>query len=35
MNKHSGIHKLLTLVLLGAFTFSNAIPYRQVIVLEG
>lgn len=31
MKKNSGIHKLLTLVLLGAFTFSNAIPYSQFI----
>lgn len=31
MRKISGIQKIVTLVLLGIFTFSNTIPYQQFI----
>ncbi|WP_155969846.1 PhrA family quorum-sensing system peptide [Streptococcus ruminantium] len=31
MKKNCGIQKLVTLALLGIFTFSNMIPYPQFV----
>ncbi len=31
MKKSRGIHKVAILVLLGAFMFSDTIPYQQLI----